>query len=96
MFTSVSQEVHARMSASSFSTERASPGARVECGLLLWLLRPHFLSRVDTKPSPRETSTGNLVVSPRSVVELRIPVEVRIDGFFSFSAAVGQLQCVRA
>ena len=69
--------------------------ARVECGLLLWLLRPHFLSRVDTKPSPGETSTGNLV-SPRSVGELCILVEVRMDGFFSFSAAVGQLQCVRA
>ena len=34
MFPSVCQDVHARMSASSFATERASPGARVVCDLL--------------------------------------------------------------
>ena len=34
-FPLVCQDVHARMSASSFATERASPGARVVCALLL-------------------------------------------------------------
>ena len=38
MFPLVCQDVHARMSASSFATERPSPGARVVCDLLLRFL----------------------------------------------------------
>ena len=38
MFPSVCQDVHAKMSAPSFATERTSPGARVVCDLLLLVL----------------------------------------------------------
>ena len=85
MFPLVCQDVHARMSASSFATERASPGARVVCDLLL---RFFFVRTMVLDIEELQTHHIQQIILTYKQCHIFLPIPVPLRSYYASIVAV--------